>query len=407
MIYDLIVVGSGAAGLMSAIRAGRDGKNVLLLEKLPKLGAKLKATGGGKCNLTNSLENEEFMSHFGKNGRFMTPSLRLLNYQKLIDFFLEIGVECHIPDGRRVFPITHSSDTIVLALIAELKKLGVSVLCSQRVKKINSKDGKITGVDTEKESFISQNVIIATGGLGYANLGSDGDGYKLAGLFGHKIIALFPAMMPLKVSQSWVASCRADTIAKAKLRIDLPKAKKLRAVGDLIFTKDGIRGPVVLDFAREITPLLQKYSKVPLLVNLTKGMNEDEIRIHFKKNHENSIFESICLILPKSISLEFCKLCNINQNEKFNKIDGKKRDKLIKMLAWTPLTIIGHDGYKKAMITRGGVSLKEIDPKTMQSKLIKGLYFCGEVVDLDGPCGGYNLQWSFSSGYLAGGLIWY
>jgi hypothetical protein len=402
--YDLIVIGSGAAGMTSAIRAGRDGKNVLLLEKLPKLGAKLKATGGGKCNLTNSLENEEFMLHFGKNGRFMTSALELLNYQKLIDFFLEIGVECHIPDGRRVFPVTHSSDTIVLALIDELKRLEVSVLCSQRVEKLNLKEAKITGVDTEKESFISPNVIIATGGLGYATLGSDGDGYKLANSLGHKITALFPAMMPLKVSQSWVASCRADTIAKVELRIDLPKTKKFRAVGDLIFTKDGIRGPVVLDFAREITPLLEQHGKVPLLVNLTKGMNEDEIRVHFKKNHKNSIFESICLILPKSISLEFFKLCNIEQNEKFNKISGENRDKLIKMLAWTPLTVIGCDGYKKAMITRGGISLKEIDPKTMQSKLIKGLYFCGEVVDLDGPCGGYNLQWSFASGYLAGGL---
>ncbi len=402
--YDLIVIGSGAAGMMSAIRAGRDGKNVLLLEKLPKLGVKLKATGGGRCNLTNSLENEEFMSHFGKNGRFMTSALELLNYQKLIDFFLEIGVACHIPDGHRVFPTTHSSDTIVLALIDELKRLEVSVLCSQRVEKLNFEKGEIVGVATEKESFISPNVIIATGGLGYATLGSDGDGYKLANSLGHKITALFPAMMPLKVLQCWVASCRADTIAKVELRIDLPKTKKLRAVGDLIFTKDGIRGPVVLDFAREITPLLEKHGKVPLLVNLTKGMNEEEIRVHFKKNHKNSIFESICKILPKSISIEFCKLCNIEQDEKFNKISGENRDKLIKMLAWTSLTVIGCDGYKKAMITRGGVSLKEIDPNTMQSRLIKGLYFCGEVVDLDGPCGGYNLQWSFASGYLAGGL---
>jgi len=402
--YDLIVVGSGAAGMMSAIRAKREGKSVLLLEKLPKLGAKLKATGGGKCNLTNSLENEEFMDRFGKNGRFMTSALKLLDYQKLIDFFREIGVECHMPDGYRVFPVTHNSDTIVLALIDEMQKLGVKILCSKKVEKLNFEKGKITGVSTDKDRFISSNVIIATGGLGYPSLGADGDGYELAKKLGHNITPLFPAMLPLKVSQNWVSNCKADTIAKAQIRINLPKAKKLRAISDLIFTKDGIRGPVVLDFAREITPLLQKYKEVPLLVNLTKGMNEEEIRVHLKKHHQMEILNSISKILPKSISLEFCKLCNIKQDEKWGKIEGEKRDKLIKMLAWTPLSVIGCDGYEKAMITRGGVSLKEIDPKTMQSKLIKGLYFCGEVVDLDGPCGGYNLQWSFASGYLAGGL---
>jgi len=305
-MFDVIVVGAGACGIMSAISSARIGKSVLLLEKLPKIGAKLKATGGGRCNLTNTLKQEDFISAFGKNGRFMRDVL------------------------------------------------------------------------------------------------SEGDGYRFAKEFGHSITELSPAMMPLKTKEKWVANCRADTIAKAQISIALPKYKKLKATGDLIFTKDGIRGPVVLDFAREITPLLDKFDEVPLHVNLLEGKGEDEILLHIKKHSDKTIEEAISLLLANSVTNEILKICKIDKNRKFKEIEGKKRDNLIKTLAKTPLHIIGHEGFEKAMITRGGVSLKEIEPKTMQSKLINGLYFCGEVVDLDGKCGGYNLQWSFSSGYVAG-----
>jgi len=403
--YNLIVIGSGAAGMMSAIVASRLGKKVLLLEKLPKLGAKLKATGGGKCNLTNTLSNEDFMACFGRNGRFMTPSLERLNQQDLRNFFKEIGVKSHAPDGIRVFPITHSSNTIINALENEMKKLGVEIKCSQQAKKLELSANKIIGVSTQDTSYKTENIIIATGGLGYPTLGAEGDGHLIVSEIGHKITDLYPAMMPLITKEKWGANCRADTIAKATLRIDLKKAQKLRACGDLIFTKEGIRGPVVLDFAREITPLLDKYNEVPLLINMTKGMNEEQIRVHLKKYPQLSILESVSLLLPKSVAYELCTICDINETEKFSKIAGQNRDKLIKILAWTPLTVTGHEGFKMAMITRGGISLKEINPDTMGSKLIQGLYFCGEVMDLDGPCGGYNLQWSFSSGYLAGHLL--
>jgi len=225
---------------------------------------------------------------------------------------------------------------------------------------------------------------------------------------GHKVTELFPAMMPLKVKESWVSNCRADTLAKVELRVDLKKAKKLRAKGDLIFTKTGIRGPVVLDFSREITPLLSKYKEVPLLVNLTKGKNEDDILKHIKgeisKDSDRSTLEILKTLLPEALSIELCTLVSADYALGFNKLEGKVRSDLIKILAWTPLTVTGHDGFKMAMITRGGVSLKEIRPESMESKVLKGLYFCGEVMNLDGPCGGYNLQWSFASGYLAGQL---
>ncbi len=193
------------------------------------------------------------------------------------------------------------------------------------------------------------------------------------------------------------------------MKVDMKKHKKLTAHGDLIFTKNGIRGPVVLDFAREITPLIDKYGEVPTLVNLTKGKNEDELLKDLKNaqttNPDADVFALVQTILPSALSEEIIKLCDINSKLKLKDIDGTKKQKLLKTLAWTPLTINGHDGFKMAMITRGGIKLNEIDPKTMQSKLVDGLYFCGEVMNIDGPCGGYNLQWSFSSGYLAGNLL--
>ncbi len=407
--YDLIVIGSGAAGIISAIVAARADKNVILLEKLSNISSKLKATGGGRCNLTNTLSNEEFMSRFGRDGRFMQDALSLFDHSELIKFLQEIGIETHAPDGFRVFPTSHSSATIISGLSEEMQRLGITVVCNQRVERLLQVGENIDAVRTQDSTYYAPNVIVATGGLGYPTLGAEGDGYRLTEELGHKVTELSPAMMPLKTKESWVAECRADTIAKVELRVDLKKHKKLRAKGDLIFTKSGIRGPVVLDFAREVTPLLKKYDEVPLLLNLTKGMNEEQISKHLKKtalkNPTLNIVDLTATLLPKPLSLELCKLAEVNQNVTLSKLSGKSRERLIQLLAWTPLTVVGHDGFKMAMITRGGITLKEINPKTMQSKLVNGLYFCGEIMNLDGPCGGYNLQWSFASGYLAGKLL--
>lgn len=404
--YDLIVVGAGAAGLIAAITAARHEKKVLLLEKLPKIASKLKATGGGRCNLTNTLSNDEFMARFGREGRFMTPALECFDYQKLIAFFSEIGVECHAPDGYRVFPLSHSSQSIITALEEELIRQKVTLLTSCKVERLEHDGVRVSGVSTADQYFYAPNVIIATGGLGYPQLGAEGDGFTMAEQAGHKITDLYPAMMPLRTAETWVAECRADTIPKVEIRIDLPKAKNIRASGDLIFTQNGIRGPVVLDIAREITPLLEKHGSVPLLINMTKGLNEEQIRTHIKneihKNPEQSLLTHLKTLLPKSVSRALSTLANADPDIGFNQQEGIVRDRLIRLLAWTPLTVTGHEGFKMAMITRGGVSLKEISPDTMESKILKGLYFCGEVMNLDGPCGGYNLQWSFASGYLAG-----
>ncbi len=408
MIYSLIVIGSGAAGIMAAITAAREGRSVLLLEKLPKIASKLKATGGGRCNLTNTLDNETFMARFGKNGRFMAPALESLDHLALTAFFEEIGVQTHAPDGYRVFPVTHSSTTIINALEQEMQRLGIEVRCGEKVMSLEHDGKKVTGVVTQTNRFEAENIVIATGGKGYPMLGAEGDGYLLARESGHRVTELYPAMMPLKVKEKWVASCRADTLPKVHLHVNINKYKKLQAIGDLIFTKEGIRGPVVLDFSREITPLLSQFEEVPLLANFIKGMNEEEIRTHFKralkKDPSLTAMQLLMTLLPESLSKVLCELAECDPALSLAKQKGRSRDKLLKLLVATPLTVNGHEGFKMAMITRGGIHLKEIDPYTMQSRKIQGLYFCGEVMNLDGPCGGYNLQWSFSSGHLAGQL---
>lgn len=399
MIYDLIVVGSGAAGLMGAITAAKNKKEVLLLEQLPNLATKLKATGGGRCNLTNTLDNESFMKSFGKNGRFMRDALNAMDYKNLMNFFEEIGVQTHIPDGFRVFPKTHNSNTIIDALKNQLKKQNITVQTNTKVISIEKTDKNFI-IKTVNKIYNSTNILLATGGLGYPKLGATGEGFKIAKSLGHNITQLHPAMMPLHTKENWQGNCTSETIAKVEIKVNLPhkKLQKLKARGDLIFTKKGLRGPVILDFAREVTPFLQAYKEVPILISFTK-MDENQIIQFIKK--ENSLHN----ILPQCILNELCKLCKIDSKTTYKNLQGKNKDQLIKLLAWTPFTITGHDGFSQAMITRGGINLKEINPATMESKVISGLYFAGEIIDIDGPCGGYNLQWSFSSGYLAGSSI--
>ena len=404
--YQLIVIGAGPAGMMAAITAARAGKKVLLLEQLPKIGTKLKATGGGRCNLTNTLEPETFMRHFGRDGRFMQEALAAFDSSQLVDFFKTLGVACHAPDGFRIFPLTHNASTIIDALAQAMHALNIEVLCHQKVQTLLFNADVLCGVKTDHGSFSCDAVVIATGGKGYPTLGAQGDGYDFAKACGHTIVPPHPAMMPLKIKETWVNECRADTIAKVAMHVDMKKYKKRTAQGDLIFTNGGIRGPVVLDFSREITPLLAQFDEVPICINLTKGRNEEQIHQVFKaalaKDPQQSTLTLLQTLLPTSVALALCELAKVDANIGLAKQKGSRRDALYKLLVWTPLTIVGHDGFKMAMITRGGVTLKEIDPHTMQSKKVENLYFCGEVVDLDGPCGGYNLQWSFSSGYLAG-----
>ena len=252
------------------------------------------------------------MASFGKNGRFMQDALNTFSSQDLQNFFNSLGVKTHVPDGFRVFPYSHNSQTVIDALQKELRRLNVRVLNSCKIEKIITKNGKAIGVSSSNGEFFANNIIIATGGKGYPTLGAEGDGYILAQDLGHKITPPHPAMMPLKTKEQWVANCRADTVANVLMQVDIKKYKKLKAIGDLIFTKDGIRGPVVLDFSREITPLLAKMVEVPILINLTKGKNQEQIRAHLKQaQQQNPNFDTLELVaslLPKSIAKELIKL---------------------------------------------------------------------------------------------------
>jgi predicted Rossmann fold flavoprotein len=401
-VIDVAVIGAGPSGMMSAIKASQNGNSVSLYEANERLGLKLLASGGKRCNISNMLSTEEFLAKLGKNGRFVSDALYSFDREKLVDFFDSIGVSLVSRDGFRIFPDTHSSTTVVNSLIELLKKENIDIYTNHKIISIKKEDDHFllksqNGIDKAKK------VIIATGGIGYPSIGGCESGLNIAKSLSHSIVSPSPAMTPLVTKEDWTDKCRADTLSKVTLSIDIKKHSKLKATGDLIFTKDGIAGPVVLDFAREITPLLQQYSSVPILIDIT-DKNQEEIRDILKKPN-TKIVDNLNTLLPNSLSKVICEIFSIEKNSTFNKIDGQTRDNLIKYIHKIPLNIISSYGYDKAMVMRGGIKTKEINPKTMQSKLVEGLYFCGEVVDIDGPCGGYNLQIAFSMGNLAGELL--
>lgn len=403
-IYDVIIIGSGAAGIMASISATKSKKEVLLLEQLPQLATKLKATGGGRCNLTNTLSKNQFIEKFGKHGRFIIDALNSFSSQDLTSFMKSIGVETEARDGFRIFPVGHNSQTIIDALGKEMERLGVQIKLNQKVIEVSKKDDIFT-IKTQSDIFQTKALIVATGGKGYEKLGATGEGYEIAKSLGHSVTRLYPAMMPLFVKESWVAKCTADTIGKAELVVNLKKHHNKKAIGDLIFTKNGIRGPVVLDFAREIIPLFDEFDEIPILLNLIKGKDENYLIELFKKEGGKSLGNVLEEILPKSVVEALCQFHEIDLTLEYKKLNGNDKTKLLQILTKTPLAICGNEGFKLAMITRGGIDLKEINPVTMESKIVPNLYFAGEIIDIDGPCGGYNLQWAFSSGYLAGQLL--
>lgn len=403
---EILIVGAGASGMIAAITAARNGAAVTVFEKLARPAEKVRASGGGRCNLGNTLPNHEFIARFGRHGKFMIPALKLLDSQGLRSFFAEIGVATHALDGFRIFPVGHNAETVASALEKEAARLGVKILKSARVTNLCLAKGEIAGIETESDHYLTRRVILACGGMGYAQLGGGDDGYRLARRAGHKIKEIFPAMLPLLCRETWVGRCRADTIGKAQIKINVPGFEKCKASGDLIFTQNGIRGPVVLDFSGEITPLLAKFGAVPVLLNLTGGLNQqqlsEKIRTRSQGQPQETVIETLGEIIPAPLAKELCTMVGANENLSYRKLPGSVREALLNILIATPLTIVGHGGFSQAMVTRGGVSLKEVCPETLASRLVRGLFFCGEMLDLNGPCGGFNLQWAFSSGCLAG-----
>lgn len=389
--------------MVAAIRAARLGRRVGLIEKSPSLGRKLLASGGQRCNLSNTLGIEEFMERVGRDGRFMSPALDGLGGPKLREFFHGIGVQTVVHDGFRVWPETRKSSTVLNGLLGELKRLSVSIIASCEVTEADFLDGKFQ-VRHANGVYQSDDLIIATGGLALPKSGAAGGGYDIASRFGHRITVRHPAGVPLVSAENWTGRCTAHTIGKAQLQVAMPKHSRILRVGDLIFTKQGIRGPVVLDISREISPLLDKYEQVPIWISLCPERTQDDWQKLFKAwrmGPDKPVVACLMEHLPKEVSEVLCELAGVEGDLAIHRLKGEPRDGLIRTLVKTPLTITDTTGYDGAFITRGGVRLKDVRPDTLESKLQPGLYLCGEVLDLDGPCGGFNLQWAFASGYLA------
>ncbi|QDV09408.1 putative FAD-binding dehydrogenase [Planctomycetes bacterium Poly30] len=405
---DVLIIGGGASGMVAAIRAARLGRRTILVEKSPSLGRKLLASGGQRCNLSNTLDTDQFMERVGREGRFMGPALAELGGPKLREFFHGIGVQTVVLDGFRVWPETRKSATVLAGLMGELERLAVEVVTNCEVQSTvheSTEDGGHFVIRYPLGEFRARQLVIATGGLALPKSGASGGGYAFAESFGHKVTARHPAGVPVVTAEDWPGRCTAHTIGKAHLQVDMKKHAKVARTGDLIFTKSGLRGPVVLDISRELSPLLERYGEVPIVMNLCGGRTQEDWQLLFKEWRTapvRPVIEWLEEELPLEVAEVICELSDVDPTTLLQKLPGEAKDTLIRTLVKTPLTITGHTGYDGAFVTRGGARLKDVRPETLESKLQPGLYLCGEVLDLDGPCGGFNLQWAFASGYLAG-----
>ncbi|MEM8710739.1 MAG: aminoacetone oxidase family FAD-binding enzyme [Planctomycetota bacterium] len=401
---DVLIIGGGASGMVAAISAARLGRRAILVEKSPSLGRKLLASGGQRCNLSNTLDTDAFMERVGRDGRFMGPALERLGGPKLREFFHGIGVQTVCLDGFRVWPETRKSSTVLAGLVGELERLGVEVLTKCEIQSTRFEDG-LFHAERVEGTLHGRELVIATGGLALPKSGASGGGYGFAESFGHRITARHPAGVPVLTKETWPGRCTAHTIGKARMQVAIKKHAKIVRTGDLIFTKTGLRGPVVLDISRDLSPLLERYDEIPIELNLCRGKTQEDwqrIFAEWKRMPVAQLIERLEEHLPREVAEVICELAGAAPDMLLQKVPGAEKDALIRTLVKTPITVTGHTGYDGAFVTRGGARLKDVRPETLESKHQPGLYLCGEVLDLDGPCGGFNLQWAFASGFLAG-----
>lgn len=401
------VIGAGPAGLMAALAAASAGNRVAVFEKLPRPGLKLLASGGGKCNISNILQPGEFCKYLGRHGRFALPALELLPPEKLRSFLEQHGVKTEVTDGFHIFPVSRKASDILNALLTECRKLGVEFFYGTEIKSIETGSGHVSGIVTESGSIKIDKLVIATGGMGYPELGGGGSGYKLASDTGHRIEKTFPAMTGLTCSETWIKECPGISFQDASVILNLPKFRKRPSRGELLFTHNGISGPAVIDFAGDVSELLEELNKVPFKINFFADKNPESwfacFNLWQKESGKKLVRKLLAQELPAKVAEILCGLAGIKEDTTAAEFDADGRKQLATRLTALPLEIDGTESWKKAMVTRGGVSLKDVEPHTLESRMIKGLFFAGEVLDIDGPCGGFNLQWAFSSGFLAGG----
>ncbi|MGA9049220.1 MAG: NAD(P)/FAD-dependent oxidoreductase [Dehalococcoidia bacterium] len=426
----VVVVGGGAAGMMAAGRAAESGADALLLEKMERPGKKVLISGNTRCNLTNALDFETFISMYGKNGKFLYAALRIFSRNDLLNFFAGRGLKTVVePDGR-IFPASGSASDVVAVLLQYLSQNGVQIATGSPVRTIEVSGGNVTAVHTAAGSHRADAVILATGGASYPQTGSSGDGYKMAESAGHSIVKLRPALVPL-VTEGPIAAdlqgislkgvritsfaCRAEAIdpylipgkdcgrgiAGRKVRPPLIESR----TGDIIFTHYGLSGPAVLLMSLAVVDALDQgpvAATIDLIPQKGHKHAEEELQGMLSSNGSRYAQNILEDLVPAKIAAQVLAGAGVPGQIRANQIAALQRENIVRTLKDFRFGVTGARPFSEAMVTAGGICLDEVDPRTMQSKLVKGLYFCGEVLDIDADTGGFNLQAAFSTGYLAG-----
>ena len=422
MSKNIIVVGGGAAGMLAAYFAADAGNKVTLLEKNEKLGKKIYITGKGRCNLTNACDVEELFLNVKSNSKFLYSAFYGFDNSMVIDFFESHGMPVKVERGNRVFPVSDKSSDVIFALQRALKEKKVEVLLHTEVSKLcyekitdtkadeeaadKKTELKITGVILKDGTKMDADaVIVATGGLSYPSTGSTGDGYKMAESAGHTVTECTPSLVPFNVKEEWVKSLQGLSLKNTAISIYSGKKKLYEDFGEMLFTHFGVSGPLVLS-ASGCIPAKAFDQELSMTIDLKPALDVEQLdhRIlrEFDEMKNKQFKNSLGHLLPAKMIPVMIALSGIDPDTKVNEISREQRQNLLHLFKNMPLTITGLRDFKEAIITKGGVSVKDINPSTMESKLVQGLYFCGEVLDLDALTGGYNLQIAWSTGHLAG-----
>ena len=399
---DVIIIGGGAAGCLAAVQAARWGKSVIVFEKNEKLGRKLRITGKGRCNVTNNSSTEEHMKNIPVNPRFLYSSFANFNAEDTMAFFEELGIPLKTERGNRVFPVSDNANDIADALAHEMKNLGVQTIHT-RVTKLLTENGAVTGVRAGGKDYPSASVIIACGGKSYPNTGSTGDGYTLAESVGHTITELKPSLVPLTSPDKYCTEMMGLSLRNVTIKLMDGEKAIYSEMGEMLFTHFGVSGPLVLSASSHIRDM--QPNRYKLLIDLKPALTAEQldarIQRDFAENLNRDFSNGIRALLPAKLIPVAVKLSGISPQQKVNGITKEQRHKFGELLKAFPVRISGFRPIDEAIITSGGVSTKEIDPKTMESKLCSGLFFAGEVIDVDAYTGGFNLQIAFSTAYTA------
>lgn len=410
----VIVVGGGPAGMFAAIAAAENGHEVTLLEKNEKLGKKLYITGKGRCNITNAGDMDALFDNVMTNSKFLYSAFYTYDNQKVIDFFEENGLPTKIERGNRVFPVSDHSSDVIATLQRVLKAKNVEIRLYTRVETLLTENSgemeqKVVGVRlSDGKELPADGVILATGGFSYQTTGSTGDGYRFAREVGHSVTEIHPSLVPFYAVESYVKEMQGLSLKNVRVRIRDGKKLLYDEFGEMLFTHFGVSGPLILSASAAIKPALTK-KQLPMEIDLKPALTEEQLDQRLLREFEeakNKQFKnSIGHLFPAKMIPVMLELGGIDPEKKVNEITREERQGFIRLIKAFPVTLNGLRDFNEAIITRGGVKVKEVNPSTMESKLVKNLYFCGELLDLDAMTGGYNLQIAWSTGYLAGNSI--